>query len=354
MTASTVPAATRPPEQAGGSERTGLDGRWALAGAIAFSVAFTGLVWLLGPRLNAVELLPDQGTAWYYWKLPDPTWVTRASAWVPYLLHQVAIWWLIWSAQRERPRYTRTLHWFNWAALAVNAGFIALHLVQTHVFYDGLAQDVSIFSSQGSVILLLVMVLIMESRRRGLVFTHALGMPRSAIDVIKRYHGYVFAWATIYTFWYHPMVSTPGHLVGLLYMFLLLVQGSLFFTRAHLNRRWTVVLEVAVLVHGALVAYVAGNGMWPMFAFGFGAIFVATQMYGLGWPRWARWTTIAVFVGLVTWVYAGRGLGKVNEVVRIPVIEYLLALVLAWLIVGVRWIVRRVRASALAPDKAPA
>ncbi len=337
----TAPAAARPQKPVGG-----LDSRWALAAAVAFSGLVTVLVWAIGGRLDAIALLPDQGTAWYYWKLPNPTWVTRASAWVPYVAHQVALWWLIWSAQHERPGYSRTLHWFNWAALGVNAGFIGLHLLQTHVFYDGLAQDVSIFSSQGSVILLLVMVLIMESRRRGLVFGHPLGMPRAAIDIVKRYHGYVFAWATVYTFWYHPMVSTPGHLVGLLYMFLLLVQGSLFYTRAHLNRGWRVVLEVSVLVHGALVAFYQGNGMWPMFAFGFGAIFVATQVYGLGWPRWARWLTIAVFVGLVTWVYSGRGWGKVNEVVRIPVIEYGLALLLAWLIVGVRWLVRRVRGRA--------
>ncbi|MGC7094338.1 hypothetical protein ACPZ19_06725 [Amycolatopsis lurida] len=40
----------------------------------------------------------------------------------------------------------------NVIALAANLGFIALHEVQTQLFYDGLAQDVSIFSSQGSVV----------------------------------------------------------------------------------------------------------------------------------------------------------------------------------------------------------
>jgi hypothetical protein len=315
----------------------------ALGASVMVAALVTLLVWAVGGRLDAVPLLPDQGAAWYYWKLPDPTWLTRASAWLPYLLHQTALWWLIHRAQQERPAYGRGVHWFNWAALGLNAVFIVLHLVQTHVFYDGLAQDTSVFSSQGSVILLLVMVLIMESRRRGLLFGHPLGMPRTAIDVVKRYHGYVFAWATVYTFWFHPMVATPGHLVGLLYMFLLLIQGSLFFTRAHVNRRWTVVLEVLVLVHGALVAYAGANGLWPMFAFGFGAILVATQVHGLGWPRWAVWLTVAVFVGLVTVVYSSRGFGRIDEVIRIPVIEYGLALLLAWLIVGVRWVARRVR-----------
>ncbi|GGR82515.1 hypothetical protein [Deinococcus sedimenti] len=325
------------------SDPSGPSANRALLGGIAFSFLFTALIWLLGPRLNDVRLLPDQGAAWYYWKLPEATVWTRLSAWLPYLLHQVIIWWLIYRAQVQRPGYTNGLHWFNVWALGVNAAFILLHLIQTHVFYDGLAQDVSVFSSQGSVILLLVMVILMESRRRGLLFGRSAGVPDSAIGVVKRYHGYVFAWATIYTFWFHPTVSTPGHLIGFIYMFLLLVQGSLFFTRAHLNRAWTTSLEVAVLVHGALVAYGQGKGLWPMFAFGFGAIFIATQMYGLGWPRWARWTAIAAFVALVTLVYSGRGWDKLNEVIRIPVIEYVLVFILAWLIAGGHWLWRRLR-----------
>ena len=79
------------------------------------------------------------------------------------------------------------------------------------------------------------------------------------------------------------MEATSGHLIGFLYLFLQLLRGSLFLTRAHVNRWWTLVLvlEVAVLAHGALVAIMQGEGMWPMFAFGFGGIFVITQMHGL-------------------------------------------------------------------------
>ena len=53
---------------------------------------------------------------------------------------------------------------------------------------------------------------------------------------MRKYHGYVFAWATVYTFWYHPMENTAGHLIGFFYMFLLLLQGSLFLTRIHINK----------------------------------------------------------------------------------------------------------------------
>ena len=203
---------------------------------IAFSLAFTALIAWAGPRLEAVKLLPDQGAAWYLWKLPEPTFWTRASVWSLYLGHQVALWVLIAHAQKNRPSYTTGLHKFNVLALGVNALFILLHFVQTHVLYDGLAQDVSVFSSQGSVIVLLVWVLLMENPRRGLFFGRKAPIGKEITSFARKYHGYFFAWATVYTFWFHPMVSTPGHLIGFVYMFLLLLQGSLFFTRVHVNR----------------------------------------------------------------------------------------------------------------------
>jgi hypothetical protein len=88
---------------------------------------------------------------------------------------------------------------------------------------------------------------------------------------------------TVWT--HHPMVNTSGHLIGFLYMFLLLVQGSLFFTRSHVNRWWTLTLELSVAVHGTLVAVMSTgpNRLWPMFLFGFLAIFVITQMHGSGY-----------------------------------------------------------------------
>jgi hypothetical protein len=128
-----------------------------------------------------------------------------------------------------------------------------------------------------------------------------------------------------------------------LYMFLLMLQGSLFFTRAHVNRNWTFVQEFAVLLHGTLVAWQQGNGIWPMFAFGFGGIFVITQMYGLGLSRNARIALILVYCGLVTWVYSGRGLGKLNEIIRIPVIEYLVVFVLTGLVAAGLWVARQLR-----------
>ncbi len=314
----------------------------ALWGGILFSLLFTALIWFLGDRLNRTDLAPDTGADHYYWKLTEPTFWTRASVWGLYILHQVSIWWTIWYAQNKVKTYSNSLHRINIVALGFNALFISLHLLQSHLFYDGLAQDVSIFSSQGSVILLLVMVLIMENKRRGMFFGKKAPLNSEVIDFLKKHHGYFFSWATIYTFWYHPMVSTPGHLIGFIYMFLLLLQGSLFFTRAHVNRWWTFSLEFSVLIHGTLVAVAQGNGIWAMFAFGFAGILVVTQLYGLKIPQWSRWLILGIYCAAVVYVYSIRGWGKLNEIIRIPAIDYLLVFVLTGLIwVGI-WIAKKI------------
>ena len=317
----------------------------AMLGGVAFSLLFTGLIWLVGQRLSAVPHLPDQGASWYYWKLVEPTFWSRTTAWGFYLLHQFAAWGLIYYAQTRVRRYVAGLHPVNIVALGANAFFILLHFVQTHVWYDGLAQDVSIFSSQGSVIVLLVWVLLMENSRRGLFFGKKAPIGQEIIRAARKYHGYLFSWAAIYTFWYHPMENTSGHLIGFFYMFLLLVQGSLFFTRLHVNRWWTFAQEFTVLVHGTLVALMqAGtSGFWPMFFFGFLSIFVITQMHGLGLSRGVRWVLLAAFIGGTLAVYAFRGWGKLNEVIRIPLIDYLAVFVLAGIIWLVMWIGRRFR-----------
>jgi hypothetical protein len=317
--------------------------RIALWGGILFSVAFTALIWWAGQRLATVPHLPDQGAAWYYWKLSVPTFWTRFTVWAFYFLHQVILWGLIYYAQTRVKKYTKGLHPVNLWALGVNAFFILLHFVQTHIWYDGLAQDVSIFSSQGSVILMLVAILLMENQRRGLFLGKKVSFAKQIGSFARKYHGYLFAWATVYTFWYHPMENTPGHLVGFFYMFLLFLQGSLFLTRIHINKWWTLTQEAAVGVHGTLVAIFQGQGLWPMFAFGFAGIFILTQMHGLGWSRLVRWLVGGIYVAAALFIYSGRGWVQLNEIVRIPVIEYLLVFVLAGLIALGLWIAGRFR-----------
>jgi hypothetical protein len=174
------------------------------------------------------------------------------------------------------------------------------------------------WTSQWSVILLLLAVLLIENRRRGIAFGQPWGgFVRASGDVVRRYHGYYFAWATIYTFWYHPMLATYGHLLGFLYMFLLFTQASLFFTRAHLERRWTIVLEIMVLVHGVAVAVMNRDGNWAMFLFGLAGVFVVTQAWGLGWKRSTNLLVVAGYVAAVIAFYSYQGWQEFPAVLRI-------------------------------------
>jgi hypothetical protein len=317
--------------------------RRILLAGMAVCALLTIMVWLAGFAVADQPLLPDRGPSWYRWQLPDPTVWTRLSAWTGYAAHQLVAWGLIYYAQTRVRTYSKTLHPINVVALVANLIFLGVHEVQTQVFYDGLAQDVSIYSSQGSVILLLVVVLLMENRRRGLFFTKPAPIKAEVVAFARKYHGYLFSWAAIYTFWYHPMLNTPGHLIGFFYMFLLLLQGSLFLTRAHTNRIWTLTLEVLVAVHGTLVAIMntGPHGLWPMFCFGFLAIFVITQMHGVGLSRAVRWVIGIGYVIAVFGVYTWRGLATIHQITWIPIVEYGLVAVLALLL----WGALRLRAS---------
>ena len=307
-----------------------------------------GVIVALGPYSTPDMFVPDKGNLWYYWQLAEPTFWTRFSAWSLYALHQLGLWGLIAWAQIQRPRYTSALHPVNWLAIGFNLLFIGLHILQTRVFYDGLAQDTSVLSSQFSVIFLLVFVLMMENSRRGLFFGHKIDFVERPVGFLRRYHGYYFSWAVVYTFWFHPIEDNIGHLLGTFYTLLLLLQGSLFFTRAHRDRIWTALLEVFVLAHGAMVAYLSFAGPhWQMFLFGFLTLFVITQMHGIGLGRGTRWGIVLTYTACVVYTYWGRGWDWL-EVLRIPIADfglvYLFAAI-AWL--PVLWVAlkRRVQPS---------
>ena len=300
----------------------------------------TAVIALTAGALDRFALVGPTVLFAYPWRLLEPTTAARLSAWLGYLLHNGLVWYLLWRARRQRPGYVDGLHPINLALLGVNALFIALHLGQSHLFYDGLAQDVAEISALGSVALMLMIVLIIETPRRGLLLGRRAGLSTSLTGFWQRYHGYLFSWAVIYTFWYHPAEDTPGHLMGFFYMFLLLAQSCLPFTNLHRDRRWTFVLEILVLPHGAIVAFYQGNGMWPMFAFGFGMIFVLSQIYGLGWPRWLIRVVTALFFAVLIAVYLQQGrMAQLHEITRIAVLDY----GVVYLLYGLHALLTRIR-----------
>lgn len=321
---------------------SGLTLNRAFVAALVVAVLATASLLTLRPFIGGIAFAPDQGFNWYYWKRPDPDLASRASAWAGYLAHQVFLWAVIWwaKANRERWRDRAAMHAVNWIALGGTAAFVLLHYAQTALFYDGLGQDVAVIWSQGSVVLLLVVVLLIEAPRRGLFLGAGRGWFASARPALIRYHGYYFAWATVFTFWYHPMELTAGHLLGFFYMFVLFIQAGFVFTRIHTNRYWTVFLEIMVLIHGVTVALVAGQAFWTMFAFGFLFLFVMTQMHGLGLSRRLRWGLAGLAIAALIWAYSLRGWDNLTEVIRIPLIDYGLVFVIGGLVLALARLTR--------------
>jgi hypothetical protein len=314
--------------------------------AVTVSTIFTAIIWLLGDNLQPFleTLLPDQGATWYYWKLPTRQPGTMLIVWSLYLIHQLGAWIGIYWAQRNLTGKlaSKKLTRYNIFMLTWNTAFMVLHLVETQLLFDGLAQDVPIWTSQGSVILMLVFVLIIENRRRGFIMGKKLDKPFTAqvTGFFRRIHMYVVAWALIYTFWFHPMAVDPQLLSGFIYMFFLFTQMSLAWTWIHLDKRWIVFLESYVAIHGMIVAVYntlqhGSAEMWPMFFTGFAFMFVFTYQYALELSRRVNIGIIGAYIGFLFWLYAptpigyGRGFQYIMraEFLWIPIILYLLALV---------------------------
>ena len=316
--------------------------RNTILSSIATAFALTIVIWLTaGSLASRFDVVNEKYFSFYYpWQTRNPTTMAYITVWVGYALHNISAWVVIYMAKKENPKYQTGFRWFNWAMLALNGVFYILHWIQTQLWYDGLAIAVPEVTSQGSVVLMLVVILILETPRRGLAFGKKVKFHKRFMQIVREYHGYLFSWAIIYTFWYHPMENTFGHLAGFFYIFLLLAQSVLLFNRAHLNKYWTFLLEAFVLIHGTLVAISQGNGIWPMFAFGFGAMIVLTQMYGIGLQTWVRRALAVSFVVGMSLFYTLSGnLAGLNEVIRIPFIDYLLIGLLYLIFLGINGVV---------------
>ncbi|XP_078586088.1 uncharacterized protein LOC144867955, partial [Branchiostoma floridae x Branchiostoma japonicum] len=206
-----------------------------------------------------------------------------------------------------------------------------LHLAQTHLTYDATAQDVSIFSSQGSVIVALLLMMVIEFQDRGVLFgwpsvnsTDYMGRTlrsstHRSVTLIRKYHGYIIMWAAVFT---------SG-----------IIQWKTLWVTY-----WRFVLETWVAVHGAIVAYQTGGptGYWPMFTFGFSALVVFTQLFTLPFwkhlPTWTRYVPALVYLTITLHTYSslpdenGRLWTRLWEPIVIPLNQYFFALAICGLV----------------------
>lgn len=309
--------------------------------SVVSAVVLTLAIYLIPTSIDdfyANPALNDTGGSYYFWKfLPEDkdTWA-RITAWGFFVLHFVTVGYLLQKMKKDPKERGKEYSKYNIALLLTNLIFILLHFIHTTIWYDALATDTPVWSSQGSVIVMLILILIMENRRRGLFFGKKMPFPKESVRFVMKHHGIYIALATTFTFWFHPMEFLWAHTIGFLYMFLLFIQMSLARTKMHQNIYWTFALEVTVLVHGTVVAFTTDNAPWAMFLFGFAAILVITQIYGVRAPKWLIHTTQGIFVLLALITYSGligdRTIADINEIFRIPVIDYVLVFVFVYAI----------------------
>src|ERR1051325_6420867 len=156
---------------------------------ILISAAFTMVIGLTAANLSGFQIVGRTGIAFYYpWQLIEPNATARLTAWGGYLLHNLIAWAIIYFAQREKPKFGNNLHWFNWAMIATHLVFTILHIFQTQLFYDGLAQDVLEVTAQGSVALMLIIIILFETPRRGLILGKKFKFKDGFIQIARKYH----------------------------------------------------------------------------------------------------------------------------------------------------------------------
>jgi len=319
-------------------------------GLIVFTIVEILLIFYLEPllRISFPPLNPDTGPADYYWKLNARDALTMVITWTFYGAHQISVWLVIYWAHknyREKKLDKKKLLTYTMIMTIILIGFTLLHLLQTQLWYDGLAQDVPIWTSQGSVIIMLSILIVMQNPRRGIFF----GIKEKRLmrpEVAKTFmtsHQLLFSWAMVYTFWFHPMDSSPALLSGFFFMGLLFIQMVLAYTRIHLNKWWILIVESYVVIHATIVAiaqwtdFGSNPPMWPMFLLGFLAMLVFTYIHGLGLKNWVRWSIVAAYFAFLIFMYVPQpfGFGRAItyflrlEFLWIPMILFLIAFIAA-------------------------
>ena len=112
---------------------------------LLFSIFLTTVIWLLDPNVaHFVDtFMPDKGASWYYWQLPSRDSLAMVIVWALYLAHQFSIWVAIYFAFRNLHGFRKISWWglpkYSLVALTINVVFVLLHLLQTQLWFDGLA-----------------------------------------------------------------------------------------------------------------------------------------------------------------------------------------------------------------------
>ena len=118
------------------------------------SAILTAIIAVTAVRLTGFQIVGSTVAFAYPWRLVEPTVMSQLTAWVGYVLHNIFVWGIIYIVRKNKPKFRSELRWYNWALLIGNLVFVGLHILQTQVYYDGLAQDVPEITALGSLALI--------------------------------------------------------------------------------------------------------------------------------------------------------------------------------------------------------
>jgi hypothetical protein len=256
----------------------------------------------------------------YPFRLLHASWLLKLIPWIGYLTHQYLQWRIIYEAKKAKD--LGELEWtegrnewnpFAYRMLLVNITMIVLHFVQCQITYVSLASTFPEISTLFSGIGVLVAPMVFDMRRRGLVFGWSPDTPLMTQfqQVFRKYHAYLASLGMTLTFWFHTFEATLGHLTGLWFIFMLFMQSSLIMQKMHRNRYWTMILEMAIMVHGTTVAYYQGfieGVLAVMFFTSYMTLYGMSLLWGIPavhdfWTQ-SNSKRLGLIVGYYTWLIA--------------------------------------------------
>ena len=158
-----------------------------------------------------------------------------AVRWVCYVSHQLSTFLCIYAAQASRdtrrqlpgeePRvFTNNLRPINLWLLVINWCFLAIHALNSHYHFDGLAAEMSFWSPQLAMLLMVAIIIVMEIDSRGIIAGYKPSLYQGGVYLLRRYHGYIFSYFIIHQLWFHPWLACVSHVIGIAHSVLLLAQ----------------------------------------------------------------------------------------------------------------------------------
>lgn len=289
----------------------------------------------------------------YVWRRQHVASLDRIAVWCCYAAHQFSSWACLFIAQRlhGNKRYVSKLRAMNIWALVMNASFVSIHILHSATTFSSLSQDISFWSAQVCSILIIVIAIVIDNQSRGVFLGKRLPLADGAAYLLRRYHGYAVSYLIILSFWYHPVMATSGHAIGVAHSVLLLTHSSLFYTRLHLNPYWRLLLEGILVLHAlplasspfALFTLLPPDpSSWKGFLLGLLLVFATTQCFAL--PQWRllspkfRFLPLLCCLVLFLAVYQPSNFEGAASVLLLPALLYLGALLYRSLLLLVCWL----------------